>query len=135
MRSILYLLIGFAAVLLAGFWFADSMMAPLQQTVSAAEPMALRSADMPMLWALTALAWFTAFYVRPWWLCLLHNLIVLFFAGLFIVGGAATAYFDHYMNPKDDIGRVTFWFGVLILASRVVTLFLLLRKPPAEALT
>lgn len=133
------MLIGFAAMLLIGLWSADLLMAPSQQTFAAAEPMARRSADMPMLWTLTALAWFTAFYIRPWWLCLLHNLIILFFAGLFIIGGAAVAYFDHYMNPKDDIGRVMFWFGVAMLASRAVTLFLflllLLRKPPAEAST
>lgn len=130
MRSMLFLLGGFAIVLLLGFWMAGSM---TPQETPAAGP-ASSSADPAPLWLLALLAWATAFFVRPLWLCVSLTAVVVFLGGLFVVLGAINGYADSHLRPNQSGSWTLLQVGALMLASRVVTFLLWLRKAPVEEL-
>lgn len=133
MRSMLFLLGGFAVVLILGFWMANSMVP--QETAAVAESAGqASSADRTPLWLLALLAWATAFFVRPLWLSVSLTAVVVFLGGLFVVLGALNGYADSHLRPNQSGSWALLQVGVLMLASRVVTFLLWLRKAPVEEL-
>lgn len=131
MRSMLFLLGGFAIVLILGFWMANSMVP--QETAAVAESAAqASSADRTPLWLLALLAWVTAFFVRPLWLSVPLTAVVVFLGGLFVVLGALNGYADSHLRPNQSGSWALFQVGVLMLASRVVTFLQWLRKASVE---
>lgn len=133
MRSMLFLLGGFAVVLMLGFWMANSMVP--QETAAVVAPGGqASSADRAPLWLLALLAWATAFFVRPLWLSMSLTAGVVFLGGVFVVLGALNGYADSHLRPNQSGSWALFQVGVLMLASRVVTFLLWLRKAPAEEL-
>ncbi len=125
----LYLLIGFAVALAIGVWLAGTSGSTQDAAIAVSgTPEPENYFDWPLFCALAALAWFTAFYTRPGWFCFLHTLVVMLVAGVLVVGGALSAYWDHYMKPGDQTGRLIVGFGALMLASRLATFYLLWRK-------
>lgn len=133
MRSMLFLLGGFAVVLLLGFWMANSMVP--QETAAVAESAGQASStDRTPLWLLALLAWVMAFFVRPLWLSISLTAVVVFVGGLFVILGALNGYADSHLRPNQSGSWVVLQVGVLMLASRVVTFLLWLRKAPVEEL-
>lgn len=133
MRSMLFLLGGFAVVLMLGFWMANSMV-PQETAAVAANGGQTSSADRGMLWLFALAAWATAFFVRPLWLSVSLTAVVVFFGGLFVILGALNGYADSHLRPNQSGSWAVFQVGVLMLASRVVTFLLWLRKAPVEEL-
>ncbi len=130
----LFLLLGFAAVLLLGFWLAGSFVpAPQEAVVVSGTPQPDRDGpDWTLIWTLIVVAWATAFLQRPFWLSLLLSVAIAGFGALLVVAGAIAGYADSYLRPGDDSSRALFWCGVAMVASRLVTLYLWLRKHPEE---
>ncbi len=135
MRSTLFLLGGFAIVLILGFWMANSMVPPSSDAANAVATTGQpSSSDSASLWLFAVLAWATAFFVRPLWLFMLLTAGVVFVGGVFVVLGALNGYADTHLRPNDSGSWTLFQVGVLMLASRVVTFLLWLRKASVEEL-
>jgi len=132
----LFLLLGFTAVLLLGFWLAGSFVPTPQEAVvvSGTPPPDREGADWTLIWTLIVASWATAFLQRPFWLSLLLSVAIAGFGALLVVGGAVAGYADSYLRPGDDSNWALFWCGVAMVASRLVTLYLWLRKHPEELL-
>lgn len=133
MRSMLFLLGGFAIVLILGFWMANSMV-PQEAAVVAATAGQTSTADRAPLWLFALLAWATAFFVRPLWLSVSLTVAVVFLGGVFVVLGALNGYADSHLRPNQSGSWALFQVGLLMLASRVVTFLLWLRKASVEEL-
>lgn len=133
MRSMLFLLGGFAVVLILGFWLANSMV-PQETAAVATASEQTSSADRAPLWLLALLAWATAFFVRPLWLFVPLTAGVVFLGGVFVVLGALNGYADSHLRPNQSGSWALLQVGALMLASRIVTFLLWLRKAPVEEL-
>lgn len=133
MRSMLFLLGGFAIVLILGFWMANAMV-PQETAAVVATAGQTSSSDRTPFWLLALLAWVTAFFVRPLWLSVSLTVVVVFLGGVFVVLGALNGYADDHLRPNHGGSWALFQVGVLMLASRVVTFLLWLRKAPVEEL-
>lgn len=135
MRSLLFLLGGFAVVLILGFWMANSMVpASPSDTAAVAAAAPSSSSDRGTLWLFAVLAWATAFFIRPLWLSATLAAGVVFVGGVFVVLGAMSGYADSHLRPNDSGSWTLFQVGLAMLASRVVTFLLWLRKAPVEDL-
>ncbi|MCL1635536.1 hypothetical protein M2650_12980 [Luteimonas sp. SX5] len=134
MRPMLFLLGGFAVVLILGFWMANSMVPPSPSAAAIATTGQSPSSDSTSLWLFAVLAWATAFFVRPLWLSATLTAGVVFVGGVFVVLGALNGYADSHLRPNYSGSWTVFQVGVLMLASRVVTFLLWLRKASLEEL-
>ncbi len=133
MRSLLSLLGGLTAVLILGFWMADSMV-PQESAAMATAAAQAPSEDRTSFWLLAVLAWVTAFFVRPSWLSLPLTVIVVFLGGVFVVLGALNGYADAHLRPNQGGSWALLQVGMLMLASRVFTFLRWIRKAPVEEL-
>lgn len=133
MRPMLFLLGGFAVVLFLGFWMANSMVPPSPEAAAVATTQS-SSSDGASLWLFAALAWATAFFVRPLWLFVPLTAGVVFVGGVFVVLGALNGYADAHLRPNSSGTWTLLQVGVLMLASRVATFLLWLRKASVEEL-
>lgn len=134
MRGMLFLLIGFAVALAIGLWLAqEPASAPGAVIVSGTPEPEAPYFDWPLFLALAALAWGTAFIVRPGWLCLAHSLLIAALGSVLIAAGALGTLLDAGFNPyTKSYGPTVVGFGAAILASRLLTFVLWLRAQTAK---
>ncbi len=126
----LFLLGGMGAVLLLGFWMANSMVP--QEPAAVAVAVRGASPDRSMLWLFALAAWATAFFVRPWWVSVPLAAIVVLVGFLFVVIGALVGYSDSHLRPSQSTASITLQVGLMMLASRVATFLVWLRNPSPE---
>lgn len=127
MRGMLYLLIGFAVALAIGIGMTKMFGASptADMVVPGTLPPEAEGFDWPLFCALAALAWGTAFIVRPRWLCIAVSLLVVALGSVFIAAGALGTLLDAGFNPyRESYGPIVVGFGAAILASRLLTLVL-----------
>lgn len=123
MRSLLYLLIGFGAMLLLGFLLLGSPQPPVVQADPAVSFNSYPSYRFE--WLLIAICWATAFITRPLWLCMVLLLVVCVIGGLYtLMGGLVWNVWDSSMRPDFVHSRNLMWFGVWMLLSRALTVML-----------
>lgn len=123
----LFLLLGFAVALAIGIGmtklFGSSLTADM--VVPGTLPPETDQFDWPMFCALAALAWGTAFIIRPRWLCIAISLLIVALGSVLIAAGALGTLLDAGFNPyTKSYGPAVVGFGAAILASRLLTLVL-----------
>ncbi|HJR73852.1 MAG TPA: hypothetical protein VJ806_09470 [Luteimonas sp.] len=133
MRGMLFLLLGFAVVLVLGMLALPSGPSPQEGAQPPTMgPVAHEPTDWALIGVLLIASWATAFLQRPFWLSLLLSVAVAGFGTLLVLGGALAGYADSYLRPSYKGAWPLFWCGVAMVASRIVTLYLWFRKYPEE---
>lgn len=118
MRSLLFLLIGLALACLIGFAEFPSP----AETIEPSAATATSDTEPPllMLGALVLGSWASLLIRRSFWLRVLLTTLIVAAGGIAVLGGAMSAYWDHYMRPGSTVG---WWFlgaGALMLLSQWV---------------